>query len=113
MARPLKFDSVEVMQEAIDAYFDKCDKENIPYTTSGLAMALNVCTETIRNYENKDKFFATVKAAKQRVENHLEKHLYGNNVTGAIFNLKNNYGWKDTQTISPDADKKITFTIEG
>lgn len=43
-------------------------------------------------------FFDTIKNAKLKIENYLEKHLVTDNgVTGIIFNLKNNYGWKDKQ----------------
>ena len=30
-----------------------------------------------------------------KVEEALEQRLYGNAVTGIIFNLKNNFGWQD------------------
>lgn len=97
MARPLKYTSPEDMQADIDAYFGRCTDEDPP-TISGLAYHLDMTTESLRNYENRDEFFATVKKAKQRVEMALEKKLLGNTqCTGAIFNLKNNFGWKDKQ----------------
>jgi len=52
-------------------------------------------TECLRNYGTKDEFSATVKTAKQRVEMNLEQRLAGTAVTGSIFSLKNNFGWKD------------------
>lgn len=105
--RPLKFKDPVELQHKIDAYFEYCDnlvmvnKEGDevptpqPYTISGLARCLDVDTETLRNYENRDEFFATIKQAKQRVEEYLETRLYGQAVTGVIFNLKNNFKWKD------------------
>jgi hypothetical protein len=49
----------------------------------------------------------TIKKAKGRVELKLEEHLYGNSVAGAIFNLKNNFEWRDrTETdITSGGDK--------
>ena len=37
--------------------------------------------------------------ARQKVEHALEKHLYQGSVVGTIFNLKNNFGWKDKSEV--------------
>jgi len=52
--RPLKFKSPEEMQTYIDAYFKLCDKKHVPYTITGLAMALNTDRATLCNYEERD-----------------------------------------------------------
>lgn len=77
-----------------------------PYTITGLAMALGTSRETLINYEKRDEFFDTIKAAKIRVEQYWELQLLGNHATGPIFNLKNNYGWKDKteQDITTDGE---------
>lgn len=96
--RPLKYETPEALQKAVDAYFDNL-KEGQPPTVSGLALALDVDTSTLRNYEGREEFFATIKKAKQRIEEALESGLWGGSVTGLIFNLKNNFGWKDKQEV--------------
>ena len=96
--RPPKYKTPEEMQEVIDNYFESLSDEEKP-TISGLAYMLHMSTEALRNYEQKDEFLVTVKEAKQRVEMALEQHLFGTAVTGAIFNLKNNFGWKDKSEI--------------
>lgn len=94
--RPPLFNSAEQLQAAIHEYFERCDDNKEPYTVSGLAYHLGMTTESLRRYGESDQFSATVKRAKQRVENYLEKHLLaGKNAAGVIFNLKNNFGWKD------------------
>lgn len=119
--RPLKFKSVEELQAKIDAYFAECDphivtktvlkfdkkldeyfeKEvrvmttQIPYTITGLALALDTSRETLLDYEAKDEYSDTVKRAKLKIHNYTELKLFESNATGPIFNLKNNYGWKD------------------
>jgi len=121
--RPPIYETPEEMQRIIDLYFIACklnhleqmdvdiegkkkdysDDEilTIDYiddaapTVSGLAYTLGMTTETLRTYGNDDQFSATVKKAKQRIEMFLEGRLYGQAVTGSIFNLKNNFGWKD------------------
>jgi hypothetical protein len=64
-------------------------------TITGLAVHLNTSRLTLINYEMKEEFINTVKAAKDTIELHWEKMLEGSNVTGVIFNLKNNYKWQD------------------
>jgi len=110
--RPPVFESPEQLQSLIDAYFAKCDArvttrfdkdgEPIntlnpePYTMSGLAYDLGIDRTTLINYEKKDEFFNTLKAAKQKVQRDVERRLMETpNQTGAIFNLKNNFGWVD------------------
>ena len=96
--RPKKYTEVEIMQQKIDKYFKECDDNKEPYTITGLALALDLDRKSINNYEKESEFFPTIKKAKLRVENYLEKRLINDSsATGIIFNLKNNYGWKDKQ----------------
>lgn len=80
----------------------------VSYTISGLALFLDTTRETLNQYENKPEFTDTIKSAKTKIEHELELSLYGNNVTGIIFNLKNNYGWKDKTEI----DQNITGELK-
>lgn len=96
--RPPKHSKPNDMQILIDEYFAKCDEAKEPYTVEGLAMALNMCRDTLCEYGKKGAFSDTVKKAKQKVVSSVEKRLLsGANATGAIFWLKNNAGWKDEQ----------------
>ncbi len=118
VGRPLKYSTPEDLQRVVDLYFLACrakkdesteifndleDKdlliinkiEDAVPTVSGLAYTLGMTTEALRNYEQKDEFLATVKRAKQRVEMFLEQRLLEKWAAGPIFNLKNNFGWKD------------------
>lgn len=122
MARPLLFKSKEELQSKIDAYFESCysedDKGNRtqvrPYTITGLAVALDTSRQTLVNYEAKEEYFDTIKKAKDIIENWTEEQLYRNTqVTGVIFNLKNNYDWKDrTETDITSKGEKIHTTPE-
>lgn len=66
-----------------------------PYTITGLALALDTSRETLLEYQERPEFVDTIKKAKDRCHNYVEDSLLTSNPTGAIFNLKNNYGWKD------------------
>ena len=111
MGRPLAFDSVEELEDKVNEFFISDDAHIISFkegqeektyapTMSGLALFLGVDRKTITNYSNKEDYFPTIRKARARIESHLEKKLYGNNVTGLIFNLKNNFDWKDKSEIA-------------
>lgn len=112
--RPRLYTSNEQMEKDIDNYFDTCDKEQRPYTMSGLALALHMDRKSLINYSNREEFFHTIKNARQKVEQQLEEHLYriGNN-SGIIFNLKNNFSWKDTVEVKTEEEtSKLDELIE-
>lgn len=109
--RPTKFKTADQMQKVIDEYFDSVTVEcngvkSFRPTVTGLAHALDMSRSTLIEYSKKDEFSNTVKKAKQQVAIALESALYGTGVAGVIFNLKNNFGWKDKQEI--DQTTKVT-----
>lgn len=112
--RPLKYKSVEDMQRDIDKYFEECDEKGKPYTVSGLAYALNTTRRTLLDYQEKDEFSHTIKKAKTKIELFNEELLYSKEAptVGVIFNLKNNYGWKDKQEIEADVKSEVNINIE-
>jgi hypothetical protein len=94
------------MQKSIDDYFiaidtyneNRSEKERFkPYTVTGMALHLGFCSrQSLIDYEGKDEYFDTIKKAKARIEQFNEEMLYKDGqVTGIIFNLKNNFDWKD------------------
>lgn len=112
VGRPLTFKTAKELQKVIDEYFDWCEnriktiwdeskqKEIVvnnpaPYTMSGLARRMGIDRHTLLNYAEKDEFLATIKAARERIHEDVETRLMEKQATGAIFNLKNNFGWRD------------------
>lgn len=93
----MKFETPEELQAAIDKYFSDCEASKEHMTVTGLALSLDMTRKGLIDYENKDdpEFGNTIKRAKAKVENYIEKRLFEANATGSIFNLKNNFGWKD------------------
>jgi len=114
---PRKYKNVEELQKGIDAYFEECDAKGEPYTVTGLALALDIDRSTLLRYEKEfeEDYRVTVKKAKTKVENNIEKFsMMGKyNPTMSIFNLKNNFGWKDKyetdQTIKAEV---VELTLE-
>lgn len=81
-----------------------------PYTISGLAYFLGTNRQTLLNYEQKDEFFDTIRAAKARIEMFVEESLWTPKIaTGVMFNLKNNFGWVDKSEL--DQNSKVDATI--
>ena len=97
VGRPKIFKSVEEVEEKINAYFKYCEDKDKPYTMSGLAYYLDVDRRTIVNYTKEEEFFPAIKRARDRVQMQLEENALLNkgNPTFTIFNLKNNFDWKD------------------
>lgn len=115
--RPLKFKTVQELQDKIDQYFASCwgkQLDNLgnplknketgeyvmiqvkPYTIMGLAVYLDCERETLLLYQTRKQFISTIKRAKDKCHSYAEEALFtGKNPAGVIFNLKNNYEWKD------------------
>lgn len=131
--RPKKYQNVAELQKLIDLYFESCftdksikdkDGNNIgvervqirPFTITGLCLALDTSREGLLNYQNdksNEKFFDTVTRAKLKCHNYAEElAMTSRNPTGVIFNLRNNYGWKDKteQEVSIN-DMTINVTV--
>lgn len=111
--RPPLYKTPEEMQEIIDEYFEWCDNRSkkiydekkgvelqiswpAPYTMSGLARRLGMDRRTLVDYAEKDEFLPTIREARNRVQEDVEIRLMETrNEKGAIFNLGNNFGWKN------------------
>ncbi len=128
--RPLKFQSVEELEEKINKYFKECDETIVrtvynkdgdvieevtrPYTVTGLALALGTSRETLLEYEERPEFVDAIKAAKLKCQNNaVERALIGKaNATFSIFNLKNNHGWKDKTEIEHSGNLSIGKVLD-
>ena len=126
--RPLKFASVEELENRIQEYFAYCDSRIVkqltksgdivdvnvkrPYTLSGLAVFLDCNRQTLLNYSKDEKFFGTIARAREKCENFAEEQLYEGNDRGAKFCLLNGYGWVDKQEISSTVNATITGQVD-
>lgn len=108
VGRPRAFKSVEEVEEKINAYFNYCEEKEKPYTMSGLAYYLGIDRRTLLNYSKNEDYFPLIKKARDKVQMQLEECLYrlGNN-SGVIFNLKNNFDWKDKMEVEKTDMTKV------
>ncbi len=133
--RPPFFNTVEEIQEKIDAYFEACegtimyDSEGNPLTNkygevvvygakpptiTGLALALGFNSrQALLNYQAKEKFHDTIMRAKARVERYAEERLFDKDgANGAKFSLANNFkGWSEKQVIDANVNS-VNINIE-
>lgn len=117
--RPLKYNNVEELQEAIYNYFkDRAPhvinhitttasdgtvtttpiySEQKPCSLATLAAWLGVDRKTLYNYSKRDEFFPTIKNAKAQIEGNLvDMGLMGKAVPSvSIFIMKNDFGYAD------------------
>lgn len=77
----------------------KVMSEQVPYTITGLALYLGTTRDVLIDYQDKEEYSNTIKEAKLRCEEFAERRLFEGKATGPIFNLKNNYGWRDTRQL--------------
>ena len=97
--RPPKFKTALDLEIAIDLYFMDCEKRGVPYTVEGLACSLDVDRNTLLNYskdaDDPDRSFAVKQAKRRILQDVVERSMSSKNPAGAIFNLKNNFGYVD------------------
>ena len=108
IGRPLKFQTVEELQEKIAEYLDNTPKEE--WTITGLAIALDTYRSVLCDYEERDVFSNTIKRAKLMVEHSYELDLKKHGRTGTIFALKN-FNWKDTQNTDLTSKGEKIFEV--
>lgn len=118
---PVKYETVEELQEAINRYFKSCWKlitttkgtgelaktteewvQYKSYTSTGLALSLGMTRKGLIEYQHKDSHFGNaVTRAKQLCEEYAEGMCFvGKNPTGAMFVMKNCYeGWEDKKSL--------------
>lgn len=113
--RPRKFTEPEIMQKKIDAYFAECDDHGEPYTIPGLAYALGfVDRQAVSHYETYPEFSPTIKRARLRIERQRNSGLVlgTGSAAGHIFDLKNNFGWKDKQEVEHSGNLTVKMDSE-
>lgn len=108
--RPLKFESPEILQEKIDAYFEKIKKNNDIPTVTELAYELGTSRKILVEYQGRIEYCNAINRAKAKIEIFWEKSLLTPKVTaGVAFNLKNNFGWKDKTEVDSNVTLKSSL----
>lgn len=82
-----------------EQYFEDCIDNKVPFTITGLALALNFYgRQQLYEYREYPEFSSIIKSFMSRVEMGYEMGLHTPHTSGHIFALKN-MGWKDNQEV--------------
>lgn len=88
-----------------------------PPTVTGLCRHLGIDRRTWSNYADEEQYpemREAVQYARDRMEEYLERELLTREkqVRGIIFNLQNNYGWRERQEVELGSETRKTMTAE-
>lgn len=108
IGRPVKWQTVEEVQEGIAGYIKGTPMDM--WTWTGLCVYLDTTRETMSEYEKKPQFSDSLKKAKQLIEHAYELRLIARGNAGDIFALKN-FGWKDKQEIEGNIKSDLTINV--
>ena len=122
--RPQKYTPEELLNKSQE-YFKKCDDTLISFdkttwktvtkskTLSWLCLWLKVSKDYISEKVKDDRFSETIKQIRLEVENNIEEWIlhWSYNSTSWIFNLKNNFDWKDKSEVW-NTNLNIDTTVE-
>lgn len=104
-----RFTNAEDLTNAIMGYFEYCQANKKYLTMTGLARSLGFRSrQAVINYEKEPGYeFAhdIISYAKMVIEEDTEQRLHdpkNYNIGGAIFSLKNNWGWMDKSEVKVD-----------
>jgi hypothetical protein len=133
VGHPRSFQTVEQLQEGINAYFDSCHDRTIkivrggielevtePLTISGLACYLDVDRSTLHAYSAGDyddethPYSYAIKKAGAKIEaDKVSKSMLGMyDRSICIFDLKNNHGWRDEKHITEESYRKSEIVVD-
>lgn len=111
--RPKKY-TKKGLEKAVEEYFSSISRDadseawaveyKRPPTVSGLCLYLGIDRSTWQNYADRElhpEFQEITAYARMRMEAYLEEQLLTRekNVQGLIFNLQNNYGWREKREV--------------
>ena len=118
--RPKKY-TKKGLEKAVEGYFDSISRGGNawsaeytrPPTVSGLCLYLGIDRSTWQNYADRElhpEFQKITAYARMRMEAYLEEQLLTRekNVQGLIFNLQNNYGWREKREVELGGETRRT-----
>lgn len=83
-----------------------------PPSIASLCLFLGISRDTWAKYARRRGFREIVEHTRTRIEAYLVGRLESRHTQGVIFNLKNNFGWKDKQEVGLDEDTRKAVSVE-
>jgi DNA-packaging protein gp3 len=114
--RPPKYTDPVVIGKKINDYFDECDKLGKPYTIQSLTYFLGFADmDSFQTYLKKPKFNGTMTRAKMKIQSQRVETLCNGetkNVRGLMFDLTNNFGWREKLDIEHSGLPELPQTLQ-
>jgi len=120
--RPKAFETIEQLNFIIEQYIASRLATEKPFTMLSFYIYADISKETGSQYiggtydDDNKKFSDSLKKLKDICEAYAEEQLFTNkNTAGIIFNLKNNFGWKDKTEVEhqvTNIDVKISNLLD-
>lgn len=105
--RKLRYQSAIELQGAIELWKESSRAVNMPLSLQGLAAALDIDIDTLRNYSKRDKFRLTILRAREYIEATISAKLLSRETftPGLIFYLINTFPehWQNTVRSTVDS----------
>ena len=113
--RPRIVDDPDLLWDLGCKYFDWADSKGWPYTVPDLALFLGFCgRRQLFDYRQRLEFKPTLDTLIARIEAQRARQLVSEgNSQGKIFDLKNNFGWKDSQQMEIGNADGLPFKTRG
>lgn len=83
-----------------------------PPGVASLTLYLGISRDTWARYGKRKGFRSVVEQTRTRIEAYLVGRLESRHTQGVIFNLKNNFGWKDRQEFGVDSELQSAMSVE-
>lgn len=109
----LRFETPELLAQAVDGYFASAKLFSTPVTMGGLACAIGISRSALFAYGTRrgDEYGDIIAKAKIKIEANMEERLVGGQpATGVIFALKNGYGWRDKTEVEVEHHTTISLS---
>ena len=109
VARPFKFKTPQDLEDAITAYFDSTEDDEL--TITGLVLTIGTSRQVLADYEKRTGYQEIVRRSKCLIEHSYELALRSRGRAGEIFALKN-FGWKDSFPYDAESETPAPTSIE-
>jgi hypothetical protein len=98
---PPSFNSVEEMRQGVEQYLAWCAEQGLEPNHIEMAHHLGCSRRVLNDYTRRDGYKEVLEYAKERIESVMVRKLTNKSyaTAGVIFNLTNNYGWKQPNQI--------------
>jgi len=105
------FQSPEILEARIDEFFE--DEDNEQPTIGSLILFCGVAKTAWYSYAGAEGFAEVIERARLRIETVVERRLlYGSNVTGPLFWLKNHAGYSDRRELTGAGGEPVTVKLD-